>query len=486
MGKDKELKEHSQKEIEDLLKRFTQSFFDNSLSAFIESFYDNFKNKYKKSPEALQQIEDLKKLLEPMHTAAAAPLPLHDVLQQIDCIEAAAIDNLQKFKLIEDITIALITIEKTISLIEIKTKLIRYLPQNPTTAADNAAAPRFLSEDQAIIINEIIENKGTAVKGSPNYKIVKEVIKAYNTSNQNIHVSTSTKQLKTKAIKSNNFILPIDKLNQNIFFYNQIENLSNDNVGIKLNINMAKKGSKQAAIVEFDYIINQEELEKLYPGLKITAKLNCYDMLVYCATASLYNNNNSVISATQIFEQMGNTGKPNKKHVEKINESLTKMGMARIIINNEHEIKIHKKINKFIYDSSLLPFQRITALINGGKAESAIKIDREPPLIQFARERNQITTIKRDLLSAPISKNNMNVTLLSYLISRICKIKNSKAKSNNKILYSTIFKKCEIDNPTQKTRTKQTIKKILEHFKSKSFIKNYQEATDKSGIIILY
>lgn len=173
-------KEHSQKAIEDLLKRFTQSFFDNSLSAFIENFYDNFKNKYKKSPEALQQIEDLKKLLEPMRTAATAPQPLHDVLQQIDCIEAAAIDNLQKFKLIEDITIALITIEKTISLIEIKTKLIRYLPQNPTTAADNAAAPRFLSEDQAIIINEIIENKGTAAKGSPNYKIIKEIIKNYN------------------------------------------------------------------------------------------------------------------------------------------------------------------------------------------------------------------------------------------------------------------------------------------------------------------
>lgn len=181
MGKDKELKEHSQKEIEDLLKRFTRSFFDNSLSAFIESIYNNFKNKYQKSPEALQQIEDIKKLLEPMHTAAAAPLPLHDVLKQIDCIEAAAIDNLQKFKLIEDITIALITIEKTISLIEIKTKLIRYLPQNPTTTADNAAAPRFLSEDQAIIINEIIENKGTAARNSPNYEIIKKVIDDYDT-----------------------------------------------------------------------------------------------------------------------------------------------------------------------------------------------------------------------------------------------------------------------------------------------------------------
>ena len=135
------------------------------------------------------------------------------------------------------------------------------------------------------------------------------------------------------------------------------------------------------------------------------------------------------------------------------------------------------------YDASLLPFERISAYINGQLTESAIHLFREPPLVSFARERNQITTISRQLLESPINKTDANLLLEDYLIERIGRMKNTKSNAPLKMLFKTIYEKCAITTAKQKQRAPEKIRRYLDHYKKCGWIKGYKEDTD--GIKIL-
>ena len=289
----------------------------------------------------------------------------------------------------------------------------------------------------------------------------------------------ATKQLeaaaKVTAKPTDKISYPIDKVNSNI--WNLLATAITDAGQLRIDIDTRKKGSKKDAIIMYGI-----DFANLDPNVKITAKLTAFDKRVYIAAASLFNGENEIMTATQIYRQMGNTGRPRISDVKKINDSLTKMGAARVYLNNEQETAVNKKYPRFKYDAPLLPFERMTAIINGKETDSAIHLLREPPLITFARQREQITTIKRELLESPINKTDANLLLDDYLIERISRMKNGKGKSANKMLYSTIYKQCNITTKNQRTRAPEKIKRYLEHYKSCNFIKGYTE--DKDGITI--
>lgn len=265
---------------------------------------------------------------------------------------------------------------------------------------------------------------------------------------------------------------PLDKINSNI--WSLLENI--DPSG-QIPFATEKRGTaKEATIL---YSINFDQLE---PEVSITKKLTHFDKRCYIAVAALFNNGNPIISAAQIYAVMGNKGRPSAKDLQKVNDSLTKMAAARVFINNEQEITVNKKYNRFVYDAALLPFERISAFINNQLCESAIHLFREPPLVTFAKDRKQITTIPRALLESPISKTDANLRIDDYLIERIAHIRNGKV--NNKLLYATIFKRCGITEKKQRQRAPEKIRRYLEHYKKCGFIKGYTEAAD--GITITY
>ena len=153
--------------------------YNNNLTAFIDNFYKFFEEDSKESPEALQQLQDFKKLLEPFRTATQGVL-LHEALNQIDRTTAEAMTKEPEFNLISDYTIALVGIEKQAALFKIKGELLQYIPRE-AEEAENKSPLRFLSEYEADIIDEIIDSKGRAARNSPNYEIIKKVIETYNT-----------------------------------------------------------------------------------------------------------------------------------------------------------------------------------------------------------------------------------------------------------------------------------------------------------------
>lgn len=267
---------------------------------------------------------------------------------------------------------------------------------------------------------------------------------------------------------------PLDKPNSII--WNLIAG-ADPNGQIQLAIGTGKKGGGKEATVL--YGINFDELET---SLTITKKLTPFDKRCYIAVAGLYNGGNDIVSATQIYKMMGNSGQPKADQIQKINDSLTKMGAARVFIDNQKEAQ-STKYSRFKYDASLLPFERISAYINNTLTESAIHIFREPPLITFARQRNQISSITRQLLESPISKTDANLLIDDYLLERISHMKSGKGKAPRKMLFTTIYEHCGIKTAMQKQRAPEKIRRYLDHYKKCEWIRGYTE--DKDGITII-
>lgn len=272
---------------------------------------------------------------------------------------------------------------------------------------------------------------------------------------------------------------PLDKPNSIIWNWLQRAGDSGQIGMDEIAFNTGKKNSGKKALVY--YGINFDELGN---NLTITRQLTPFDKRVYIATAALFNGGNTIVSATQIYKMMGNNGNPKAADVQRINDSLTKMGAARVYIDSTEEVETNKRYPAFKYDASLLPFERISAYINNTLCEAAIHIFREPPLITFARDRGQITGITRQLLESPVSKTDANLRLDDYLLERIGHMKNPKGKAPRKMLLTTIYDHCGITSRMQRNRAPEKIKRYLEHYKSCGWISDYKMEPDSITIVL--
>lgn len=275
---------------------------------------------------------------------------------------------------------------------------------------------------------------------------------------------------------------PIDKINNNIW----TSFLTADPNG-QLTMffdTMADTEKKQRLVI---YSIDFSSLE----DENIVKKLTAYDKRVYIAVNGLYAAGYDIISINQIYAVITNKKtNPRKTDQEKINKSLTKMA-ARIHLDNRKELSdTYAKYPFFEYDGALLPFDRIKAEVNGNHAE-AIRIyrpasegaseDRALPLVRFAKARGQYTTISTQLFGA-LSLTDNNLAIEDYLIEQIGHIK--RGGINNKMLYETIMKKSGQIKPMQRSRAKEKIHAILDHFTKTGFIKSYTKEAD--GVTIIY
>lgn len=261
------------------------------------------------------------------------------------------------------------------------------------------------------------------------------------------------------AHKLEDLDFPLDKVNQNVWRL-----LEKTDGQLRLNIDVRKTGTKKA--IDVLYCLDIEDLE----DVSITRKLEPYDKRLYIAIDAICHIGYFTMSYQQIYNAMGYEGRAGKADIEKIDASLTKLSSARLFIDNIQESKAYKYA-RFTYDGALLPMERIKGVINGQVAEAAIHVFRVPPLMAFARERKQITTINRRLLGSPLNKTNQNLCLEDYLIYRIARIKNSNSK--NKILLATIYENAGITTIKQKQRAPAKIKQLLDHYIQCGFIKGY-------------
>lgn len=258
---------------------------------------------------------------------------------------------------------------------------------------------------------------------------------------------------------------PLDKPNSKLW------NLLEKDTAGQVEFNLAKNGSK--LYLPAVYSINFAGLGN---DISITKRLTPFDKLAYIAITALFNAGNSIVTLQQIYYAMGYTGIPGDTDRTKIYNTIHKMRKADIFFDNDKEATAYKYA-RFKYEGALLPCEIGEAFINGKWTDKAIHIFREPPLITFAKERKQITTIDIKLLQAPVSKTDANLQIQDYLLERICKAKNGR-KKNCRILYKTLFANTSIATKKQQQRAPAKLKKYLEHYQREGFIKNFTMEKD--------
>lgn len=217
------------------------------------------------------------------------------------------------------------------------------------------------------------------------------------------------------------------------------------------------------------YAVNFDNLPK---EVRTTSKLTAFDELVHIAAASLYAAGNEYFSISQIHGAMGNSGSPSKNQVKKIRGSIVKMNAIQIFIDSSKEHEIIPNYAVFKYNASLLPSEMASAYIDGNLVES-VHLFREPPLIAFAKERNQITAFRTDLLGAPISNTETGAAIKIYLLKRIQGMRANK-KLSRKILFETVCDECRIEG-RERQRAPEKIKNVLKCWKDKGFIRGLSE-----------
>lgn len=278
---------------------------------------------------------------------------------------------------------------------------------------------------------------------------------------------------RVKALPTDNLLYPIDKPNKEL--WDMAEDSAKHGGQIAINVLTAEPVDEKKPLVYLSI-----DFENLPLGVSITKTLTAYDKRVYIAVGALFNGGNKTVSLTQIYRMMGYEKRPNSKDLGKINDSLTKMGWARLYINNEQENEVIPKYKKMVYDAPLLAFERKTAIIDGKIVDGAIHIGIEPPMIKFARDRNQVEPVTLQMLTTPISKTERNLEIEDYLMWRIAPMGNPKRVVRNKILFETLFRECHIRTTDRmaQSRAKETISKIMEHYKKTNFIKDYTIEAD--------
>lgn len=278
----------------------------------------------------------------------------------------------------------------------------------------------------------------------------------------------------------------LDKFNDNIwdlmqraesgqfgFTFDDIEEAADR---LETKFNLAKHGSDKPimAICCIDF----SDLED-----SITKQLEPYDKRVCLAIGAVYNAGHEVMTLQMIYEAMGYSGKLGKADKKKLNNSITKLSGARLILDNREEADIYKR-DYFTYDGAIVLMERVQAFSGGQLTNAAIRVFREPAPISFAKERKQFTTIPVAVLNSPLSKTSSNLRLEDYLIDRISHIRHEGERANNKILFETIYKHAGVKTRKQRERAPEKIEKLLRHYKAVEHIRDYKLERDGVRIVL--
>ena len=280
---------------------------------------------------------------------------------------------------------------------------------------------------------------------------------------------------RVKSMPTERLLYPIDKPNN--ILWDMARDSAKNGGQINLDVLTGEPANGKEPIVYLSI-----DFDNLPHGVSITKVLTAFDKRVYIAAGALYNGGNKIVSLSQIYRMMGYEKRPNSNDIQKINDSLTKMGWARLYINNEQETEVIPKYKKMVYDAPLLAFQRKAAYIDGKLVEGAIHIGFEPALIKFARERKQVQKVTLQTLTTPVNKTERNLEIEDYLLGRISQMKSKKRKAQKKILFKSLFTYCRIEARDAQSRSKPTIQKILDHYKETKFITDY--STEADGVTI--
>lgn len=292
--------------------------------------------------------------------------------------------------------------------------------------------------------------------------------------------------------KPNRMKYSVDIISNKIF-YNQNNDIKNNDEVITHNLDVSRKDSdkKVNLICTIDYSSlsqkNKEELEQL--------KVFDRAILDVINTVFLYGNN--YVTYNNIFRIICGDDtkklKDNKNMEMAISRSISKLRNTDITINNSDEAKFFG-VDKIYIKRHLLEAYE-TLVIDSGNETKGIVFTDVPILLGYADARKQIdSSFYTTMMNTPLKKTVPNVSLQNYLARRVIMILRNPV--SNKISIDRMMNELGIiennkkETSTQrvkKTNTIKTSKKILEYWKEKGIIEDYDTEGDKpiKNIVII-
>lgn len=235
-------------------------------------------------------------------------------------------------------------------------------------------------------------------------------------------------------------------------------------------------------------------------NIEISGDINEYDRAVFEAVLANWAEGNRIITIQMIMNAMA--GGRRLRNVtdtqkSKINNSLTKLRAAQMKLNIAQEKAYYKGLEDFpdVMEDSVLVSKYTEGkkyMVNGqmvGNEGAIIMPDTPPILYYYAEAKKQILINDIEMLNLPVNFTETNILLQNELNRRIgrmeSKIKRKKTNSKgwNVIRFEYIFEKLEIPRQSaQKSRIIKTTEKILDDWKMKKRIKDFEMIKEKRTV----
>ena len=200
--------------------------------------------------------------------------------------------------------------------------------------------------------------------------------------------------------------------------------------------------------------------------------LTPYDRRVYEAISNLFLAGNKIMSIRKIFKTMGNRGNPAPNQKDKIMESIRKMTRIRVKIDTTEEHRAGYQYNTpEKIEDSLLHARFEEWLEPSGQKIDVVKVACLPIVFELAIMRNQYFTASTKALLSPLNKTDINVSIEDYILKRL---HTSKSKKYETILLSTFYKNIDAVKKIQKSRARDTVKRLLDYYITINEIKKYE------------
>lgn len=216
-------------------------------------------------------------------------------------------------------------------------------------------------------------------------------------------------------------------------------------------------------------------------GLTLPKSLTRYDKQVQHGIFSLIESGQTVFSSKQVYEAFAGKSITRPQAIGKVTRSINKMRTTLISI----DWTAHAQLNGLpvdpgrgdfvVSEENLLHLRRVRIRSNGQEIDG-YQVIATPVLYRYAKEIGQICTVDRGLLNVPINNTDSAMILRNELLQRIEQLKNPRNKMSNNIKYSTIYDIAEVgEDPKQRQRTRTAVKKMLEAWKKKNYIKDFRD-----------
>ena len=272
--------------------------------------------------------------------------------------------------------------------------------------------------------------------------------------------------------------------------------IPNDRVSKKLfNLTTAdlRDWIEQHKTVKFTELLNHKRFGEILSPIKlfveeetftISEPIDPFDRAVLAACISEWEAGNRYTTPAIIYRALtGKVGRgvaaPSKNQLTDILNSL------KVLMRLQIDYDLSTCCEKLGYNngkpehlvSALLPAYYLQASTINGKDATVIAFDRESPLLQAAKiKNNQILSFDSNLLDVPHQQNTrMNIAIKFYVLTRVLEVKLHKQLTPT-VTFDDVFDKCRITNASRdlKMNARNIIIKFFEHLQEKEIIQSFE------------